>query len=125
MKSICLALLCITLVGCQKPSQRPDVSASGDRPKVDNPKVISESEAKTLVTDFVNQELKDRTYNGGNNQLYPYPTFDTNIWNQIEFVDGRWVARHTEGEVAGFHIVASIDRNSQKPKLEEAGFSLR
>ena len=122
MKSICFALLCIALVGCQKSNQEviaDQQSESRSEPKVT--KAIGEAEARSAISQFVNAQLEGKTFVDAGKQTHTYPTIEPKHWRVIELKDGRWIARLDPPD--GVWATASVDENGKSPKLEGYGFA--
>ena len=124
MKSICVTLLCIALVGCQKSNQEVITDQQSEiRSEAKATKAIGEAEARSAISQFVNAQLEGKTFVDAGKQTHPYPKIHPKHWRVVELKDGRWIARLDPPD--GLWATASVDKHGKNPKLEGFGFALQ
>ena len=122
MKSIYFALLCIALVGCQKPNQESIANQQSDSNReAKATKAIGEAEARSAISQFVNAQLEGKTFVDAGKQTHSYPNIEPGHWRVVELKEGRWIARLDPPD--GVWATASVDENGNSPTLEGYGFA--
>lgn len=122
MKSICFALLCIALVGCQKSNQEVTADQQPESStEVRVSKALGEAEARSAISQFVNAQLEGKTFVDAGKQSHSYPRIEPGHWRVVELKDERWIARLDPPD--GVWATVSIDSNGKNPKLEGYGFA--
>ncbi len=91
-------------------------------------KRLSKDEAAARITDYVNEQLQNRTYtpkmySPEDNVPRPYPRIVPRNWS-VSFVAGRWVGIRYAGEIyitpdVGLFIRASVDEFGKDPRMED------